>query len=84
LMITYLLNGKSVMGTGSKFTKGDQLIFTLYHIDKQYYDYLNSINGAQNANFSAFAQPYPISSTLDKGFGVFTVLTFDRISVRLK
>lgn len=80
----YLLNGKSVMGTGSRFKKGDKLTFTLYHIDKKYFDYLNSINGAQSANFSAFSQPYPIKSTLDKGLGVFTVLTYHRLTVELK
>ncbi len=80
----YLFNGAGVIGTGSKFIKGDQLIFTLYHIDKKYFDYLNSINGAQNANFSAFTQPYPIKSTVEEGMGVFTILTYTRKTVQLK
>lgn len=80
----YLLNGNSVMGTGTNFKRGDYIIVTLYHIDKKYYEYLNSINGAENANFSAFAQPYPIKSTVDEGIGVFTVLSYDQKKIKLK
>jgi len=80
----YLFNGNGILNAGYSFYRGDHIEINLFHIDEKYYEYLKSIQGAKNANFSAFTQPYPISSTVDEGIGVFTVLIYDRITMKLE
>jgi hypothetical protein len=71
-------------GTGYDFEKSDTAIVTLYHLEKPYYDFLNSVDNAQSANGNPFAQPAGIQSTVQGGLGVFTNLTFDRKVIILK
>ncbi|OKL38862.1 DUF4249 domain-containing protein [Pontibacter flavimaris] len=77
-----LTNGKRVsLGSSYKYREGDTLIVTLYHIEKQYYDFLASISDAKSANGNPFAQPSQINSSVEGGFGIFTNLAYDRKSV---
>lgn len=79
-----LTNGKRVsLGSSYKYEEGDTLIVTLYHIEKQYYDFLASISDAKNANGNPFAQPSQIKSSVQGGFGIFTNLAYDRKTVIL-
>lgn len=64
--------------TNYRFDYGDPLYFTLYHLEKQYYDFLRSTNDAANANGNPFAQPSAIKSTVNGGIGVFTTLSYNR------
>ncbi|WP_169727997.1 DUF4249 domain-containing protein [Adhaeribacter aquaticus] len=65
-------------GSGYDFKKNDTTIVSLYHIEKQYYDFLNTVEAAREANSNPFAQPSGIKSTVQGGLGVFTNLAYDR------
>ena len=80
-----LTNGKeTTYGSGYDYEEGDTLILSLYHIEKQYYNFLRSVNDAQSANGNPFAQPAKVKSTVQGGLGVFTNLAYDRNTVIIK
>ncbi|CAM3459039.1 DUF4249 domain-containing protein [Pontibacter korlensis] len=80
-----LTNGKRVSyGSSYKYDEGDTLIITLYHIEKQYHNFLRSISDAKDANGNPFAQPSQIKSSVEGGFGIFTNLVYDRKMVVIK
>jgi hypothetical protein len=80
-----LTNGQLMtLGTSYRFRTNDTLLVTLYHIDQPYYQFLQSVNDARNANGNPFAQPAAIRSTVQGGVGVFTILSEDRRTVILK
>ena len=58
--------------------KGDTIISTLFHIDKAYYDFRESVQNAINSNGNPFGQPGVLKSNIEGGLGIFTGLTFDR------
>ncbi|WP_081867652.1 DUF4249 domain-containing protein [Hymenobacter sp. IS2118] len=66
------------LGTSYRFDPGDTLLVTLYHLDRPYYLFRQSVQDARNANGNPFAQPASIRSTVQGGVGVFTVLSYDR------
>jgi len=72
------------IGSSYDFKDGDQAIVTLYHISKPYYDFLRTMDGAQQGNQNPFAQPTNIKSTVEGGLGVFTFLTYDERKFRVK
>lgn len=80
-----LNNGKKIeFGTNYRFELNDTMFVTLYHIERPYYDYLNSMDDARDANGNPFAQPSALRSTVQGGIGVFTTLTYDRKQIILK
>ena len=66
------------LGTGYDFSKSDTAIVSLYHLEKPYFDFMNSVQDARNANGNPFAQPAGIRSTVQGGLGVFTALSYNR------
>jgi len=72
------------LGTGYDFQKNDTAVVSLYHLEKPYFDFMNSIENARNANGNPFAQPAGVQSTVQGGLGVFTALTYDRKILILK
>lgn len=79
-----LTNGKRVSyGSAYDYEEGDTLIVTLYHIEKQYYEFLSSISDAKSANGNPFAQPSKINSSVEGGIGIFTNLVYDQKTVVL-
>ncbi len=66
------------IGTLFDFQSGDTIIAQLYHIDKPYWQYINSLDDAASSNGNPFAQPGVIRSTVEGGMGVFTGYQFDR------
>ena len=79
-----LTNGKRTsLGSAYDYDRNDTIIVTLYHIEKQYYDFLNSVDDAKSANGNPFAQPSKIKSSVQGGLGIFTNLAFDRKTVVL-
>jgi hypothetical protein len=81
----HLNNGKPfAFGTGFEFSPYDSLIVSLYHLEKQYFDFLTSVEEARNANSNPFAQPSRLHSTVQGGLGVFTNLALDRKGTVLK
>jgi hypothetical protein len=66
------------IGTGYNYEYGDTVYVTVYHIEKTFYDFLQSVESAANANGNPFAQPARVKSTVEGGIGVFTTLVYDR------
>ncbi|WP_220613773.1 DUF4249 domain-containing protein [Hymenobacter sp. HSC-4F20] len=80
-----LNNGQAItLGTSYEFKANDTLFVTLYHLDRPYYQFLQSVQDARNANGNPFAQPSAVRSTVTGGVGIFTVLSYQRQRVILK
>lgn len=73
--------GKVVFGSGFDFKQGDTVISTLFHIDEQYHDFLETFLDAQDSNGNPFVQPSQIKTNIDGGTGIFTTLNFVRDSL---
>jgi hypothetical protein len=74
--------GKEVTTASNyKFETGDTLIGTIYHIDKTYHDYLESVSDAQGANASPFGQPAVVKTNIIGGQGIFAFLSYDRDTI---
>lgn len=74
---------RAVLGSSYRFGQNDTMEVTLYHIERAYDRYLQSVDDAQGANGNPFAQPAAIKSTVQGGLGVFTNLVGDRRSLIL-
>lgn len=75
-------NNIFVFGTGYNYDPGDTLYNTIFHIDKEYSDFLTSIQGAISSNGNPFAQPGVIITNLRgnaNAIGIFTGLSYDRV-----
>lgn len=72
------------LGTSYEFATNDTLLVTLYHIDRPYFQFLQSVEDARNANGNPFGQPAGIKSTVQGGIGVFTILSYQRRLVIVK
>lgn len=75
---SFTTNNEVTLGTGYNYQKGDIVYVTLFHIEKSYFDFLESIEDAANANGNPFAQPSQIKSSVNGGLGVFATLVYDR------
>jgi hypothetical protein len=71
-------NGKIFLGTGFAFQPGDTAFISVYHIEKAYYDFLESRDAAISANSNPFGQPAVVKSNVEGGIGIFTNLIYDR------
>jgi hypothetical protein len=74
-------------GTGYELKEGDTIFNTIYHIEKPYYDYLESVQLSIAANFNPFAQPSTIKSNVTGSanpLGIFTTLVYDRDTTIIK
>ncbi|WP_236975107.1 DUF4249 family protein [Membranihabitans maritimus] len=70
-------NGKMVFGSEMDFRRGDTVISRIYSINKEYYDYYNSIFMNLQSNTNPFVQPGQISGNIvgsDKVVGIFTAM----------
>jgi len=65
------------IGSSYDFKDGDVAKVILYHLSKPYYDFLRTMDGAQQGNQNPFAQPTMVKSTVEGGLGVFTFLAYD-------
>lgn len=78
-------NGKVVFGTSFNFVEGDTVINSLFHIDREYHDFLESITFAADANGNPFGQPAAINSNLmGDAIGIFTGVSVARNTVVIK
>lgn len=75
---SFATGNEITIGTGYNYEPGDTVYVTVYHIERSYYDFLESIESASNANGNPFAQPATVKSTVQGGIGVFAVLVYDR------
>ncbi len=70
-----------VFGTPYDYGRGDTVINTIFHIEKAYFDFLESVQLAIASNGNPFAQPSPIISNVQgpNAMGIFTGLSYDRV-----
>ncbi len=71
-----------VFGTGYNYAVGDTVFNAIFHIDRPYYDFFNSVQTAISSNGNPFGQPSPIISNLQgtaDAIGIFTGLSYERI-----
>jgi hypothetical protein len=66
-----------------KYKNADSIVVTLFHIQKEYYDYLNSVEHASSAFFDPLLNPETIKSNINGGIGIFTYYTLDKFSISL-
>lgn len=75
------VEGNIVFGSAYNFAEGDTIFNTIFHIDRPYYDFFNSVQTAASSNGNPFGQPSPIISNLKgtaNSIGIFTGLSYDR------
>lgn len=60
------------IGSGYIFFQGSKVIVQLFHINKDYYDYVTSTKNAADSNGNPFAQPSKIMSNVNGGLGIIT------------
>ena len=72
-----------VFGTQFEFSAGDTVFNTIFHLNEDYYNFIESTQNAVNGNFNPFGQPSPIISNLESDaeniIGIFTGLSYDRV-----
>lgn len=79
---TFVENGRLAFGHGFDVSRGDTVINTIFHIDRAYFDYLNSVRNSIIANGNPFLQPGVILTNLRgnaNAVGIFTGLSYDRV-----
>lgn len=77
-----IVDNNIVFGSAYDFAVGDTVFNTIFHIDRSYYDFFNSVQTAASSNGNPFGQPSPIISNLKgtaNAIGIFTGLTYDRV-----
>ncbi|MFN0202181.1 MAG: DUF4249 domain-containing protein [Bacteroidia bacterium] len=76
-----------VFGTAYDFAAGDTVISTIFHINKDYYNFLESVFNARDSNGNPFGSPNPIISNVRGtagAIGIFTGVSYDREIVIVK
>ena len=68
-------NNQIALGTAFDYEKGDTLISQIYHITEDYFNYLESVDAAVQANLNPFGQPSTIITNIKGGLGIFTGFT---------
>ena len=74
-------------GTGYELAEGDTVFNTIFHIQKDYYDYAESVQLAVAGNLNPFSQPSPIKSNVrgtGNPLGIFTCLVYARDTTIVK
>jgi hypothetical protein len=73
-----------VMPLSNYKNDADSIVVRLFHIQKEYYDYLNSVQNANSAFFDPLLNPESIKSNINGGIGIFTYYTLDKFSINLR
>lgn len=74
--------GAIPIGTSYRFKKNKELFIRVFHIEKQHYDYLESLQDASRSNGNPFAQPAIVKSAMEGGYGIFTTLNYRLFRVK--
>lgn len=70
-------NGEITVGSPYNYKNKDTIQIQLHHIERQFLDYLRSVEAASDAAGNPFAQPSPIISSVKGGIGIFTTIQYD-------
>ena len=80
-----LFDGKMfTTATRYDFKKNDTIKNKVYHIDKAWYDFLESTEDARRANGNPFAQPAAVTTNIKGGVGIFTGVSYSQKTVIIK
>jgi hypothetical protein len=77
-------NASCVMPLANYKVGADSVVVRLFHIQKEYYEYLNSVDNAYSAFIDPLLNPEAIQSNVKGGIGIFTYYTLDKVSVKLR
>lgn len=77
-------DGQISIGTSYRFKDKDTIQVLLYHIERQFYTYIRSVEDARDAAGNPFAQPSPILSSVKGGLGIFTTAQYNEKSLIIK
>lgn len=64
-------------------SEADSVVVTMFHIQKDYYEYLQSVRNANSAYKDPFLTPEVIKSNIKGGVGIFTFYTYDKRGITL-
>ena len=78
------VNGRVSIGSRFGYKRGDTVIVTAYHLTKDYYDFIQSADNAEDANGSPFEQPSAITTNIQGGIGIFTTIVAYRDTLFIK
>jgi hypothetical protein len=78
-------DGLIIFGSGYDFKEGDIVFNSIFHIDRAYFDFMESVFFAMDANGNPFGQPAAIKSNVEgDAIGIFTGLSVDRVATEVK
>lgn len=77
-------NTSCTMPLSNYKTGADSVVVSLFHIQKEYYDYLTSVDNANSAFSDPLLNPEGIRSNVQGGIGIFTYYTVDRSTIKLR
>lgn len=73
-------NEQLVFGTGYEYKEGEIVFNSIFHIDRAYFDFMESVFFAIDANGNPFGQPAAIKSNVSgDAIGIFTFQSVDRV-----
>lgn len=75
-------NGRIVFGTGFDYPVGDTIWNTIFNLNRDYSDFLESVQISIQSNGNPFGQPSTIDSNVEgtaNALGIFTGLSYDRV-----
>lgn len=77
-------NGKLTIYTPYRLKVGwSRVVVNLYHIDKAYYKFLESVKSARDANYNPFMQPASLQSSVEGATGIFTAISLSSDTIRI-
>jgi hypothetical protein len=78
LLSDVAFDGKAYSFTSKAgYEQGDTVTVRLYTLLKEHYDYLQSIESAQDATYNPFVQPVRAKTNIVGGEGIFTAIRYD-------
>ncbi|HET9278160.1 MAG TPA: DUF4249 family protein, partial [Flavitalea sp.] len=66
------------------FARNDTVAVRVYSLNKEHYEYLESMGNARRSNFNPFSQPGRIKSNVSGGLGIFTSISYTEHKVIIR
>ncbi|HKH60223.1 MAG TPA: DUF4249 domain-containing protein [Flavitalea sp.] len=66
------------------FARNDTIAARVYSLNKEHYEYLESMGNARRSNFNPFSQPGRIKSNVSGGLGIFTSILYTEHKVIIR
>jgi hypothetical protein len=73
-----ITSSEIALGSTYSLKKDEVIVVSLYHITKEYFDFLESVSYAIDANGNPFGQPAVIKSNIEGAIGIFTGIGLDQ------